>query len=200
MPDAISNTSPLLYLYRIGILEWLPKLFSEIWAPNAVVMELQEGRRRGYDVLNPSDYDWLQIVEPRSVPFEWLTLDLGRGELEAMALALENPSRVVLLDDALARRIAQAAGLEVWGTLGVLLEAKSQGLTESVEPLVSRLKDAGMWISANIRRRVFGFGWRGAEIVTSPPTALPTAHSHCPERKGVFQCLLSTCTSSPSLS
>jgi hypothetical protein len=27
MPDAISNTSPLLYLHRIGAINWLPRLF-----------------------------------------------------------------------------------------------------------------------------------------------------------------------------
>ena len=152
MPKAISNTSPLLYLYRIGVLEWLPELFSEIWAPGGVTMELQEGWQGGHDVPKASDYAWLQIVEPHSIPSEWLALDLGPGELAAMAL--ENPDRVVLLDDALARRIARAAGLEVWGTLKVLLEAKSQGLTEQIEPLVNRLVDAGMWISTDIRRRV----------------------------------------------
>jgi len=44
MPKAISNTSPLLYLYRAGVLGWLPELFSETWIPNAVVHELEEGR------------------------------------------------------------------------------------------------------------------------------------------------------------
>ncbi|RLC49045.1 MAG: DUF3368 domain-containing protein [Candidatus Cloacimonadota bacterium] len=154
MLDAISNTSPLLYLYRIGVLKWLPRLFSEIWVPNAVVLELQQGQQKGYDVPNMRDYAWLQIVEPRYIPSEWLTLDLGAGELAVMALALENPERVVLLDDALARRIAQAAGLNVWGTLKVLLEAKSQELTESISPLINRLEDAGMWISDDIRQRV----------------------------------------------
>ena len=154
MSKAISNTSPLLYLYRIGVLKWLHRLFSEAWMPNAVVLELHEGRQRGYDVPKPSDHTWLQIVEPHSVPSERFTLDLGMGELAAMALALENPKRVVLLDDALARRIARAAGLEVWGTLSVLLEAKSQGLTESIEPLVNRIEGAGMWISTDIRQRV----------------------------------------------
>jgi hypothetical protein len=51
--EAISNTSPLLYLYRGGVLDWLPLLFSEIWIPNAVVLELKEGQHRGYDVPNP---------------------------------------------------------------------------------------------------------------------------------------------------
>lgn len=36
MPEAISNTSPLLYLYRIGVIEWLPALFGEVWIPAAV--------------------------------------------------------------------------------------------------------------------------------------------------------------------
>ena len=31
MPEVISNTSPLLYLYRVGVIEWLPQLFREIW-------------------------------------------------------------------------------------------------------------------------------------------------------------------------
>lgn len=155
MPELISNTSPLLYLYRIGALEWLTKLCSaEIWIPSAVVLELEEGRRLGYDVPNPSHYDWLRLVEPRSIPSEWLTTDLGAGELAAMALALENPDRVVLLDDSLARRIAQAAGLKVWGTLKVLLEAKSHGLTPTIAPLVDRLESAGMWISGGIRKRI----------------------------------------------
>ena len=114
VPDAISNTSPLLYLHRIGALTFLPKLFSEVWIPNAAVSELQEGRRKGYDVPDPRSYAWLQVVDPSYVPSEWLTRDLGSGELAAMALALDHPDRVVLLDDALARQVAQAAGLEVW--------------------------------------------------------------------------------------
>ena len=64
MRAAISNTSPLLYLYRIGILEWLSELFSEVWTPTAVVAELQAGRERGYDVPNPSDYGWLKLLNP----------------------------------------------------------------------------------------------------------------------------------------
>ena len=104
MADAISNTSPLLYLYRIGALEWLHRLFGSIWMPRAVVNELHEGQRQGYDVPDPAHYPWLNIVDPRSPPSEWLSLDLGPGELAALTLALENPTRVLLLDDALARR------------------------------------------------------------------------------------------------
>src|SRR5712692_3951762 len=136
MNDAICNTSPLLYLYRIGTIDWLPKLFREVWTPSAVTDELREGRQRGHDVPDPINCAWLTIVDPASIPSAWLSLELGAGELQAMALALQNPSRVLLLDDALARRTAQAAGLDVWGTLRVLLEAKSKGLTNAIAPLI----------------------------------------------------------------
>lgn len=53
-----------------------------------------------------------------------------------------------------ARRIAQAAGLSVWGTLRVLVEAKSRGWIDSVGVHVDRLEAAGMWMSTAIRRRI----------------------------------------------
>lgn len=154
MPEAISNTSPLLYLYRIGALDWLPTLFNDIWIPQAVLDEFQEGHQKGDDVPNLSHYGWAHMVNPRATPSEWLSLELGPGELAAMALALENPTRIVLLDDLLGRRTAQAAGLTVWGTLKVLLEAKAQGLTDKIEPLVTRLSEAGLWLTDEIRQRI----------------------------------------------
>jgi len=73
MPDAITNTSPMVYLHRIGALNWLPNLFDEVWIPSAVVRELEEGIRRGYDVPAPSEYTWLKLVDATSIPSEWIS-------------------------------------------------------------------------------------------------------------------------------
>lgn len=154
MTDAITNTSPLLYLYRVGQIELLPRVFAQVFTVPAVINELAVGQQRGYDVAKPDERPWLQIIAPQSVPSEWLVSDLGNGELETMALALEHPGKVVILDDALARRIAQAAGLEVWGTLRVLLEAKKQGLISEIAPLVDKMRLSGMWISEDVRQRI----------------------------------------------
>jgi predicted nucleic acid-binding protein len=154
MPEVISNTSSLLYLYRIGAIEWLPKLFDEVWIPEAVINELSAGQLKGYDVPSSADFSWLHVMNPISMPSEWLALDLGAGEIAAMALALENPNRIILLDDMLARQTAQAASLQVWGTLKVLLEAKSHGLVEMIAPFVTDLSDAGMWVSAEVKQRI----------------------------------------------
>jgi predicted nucleic acid-binding protein len=129
-------------------------LFEEFWVPTAVVAELQEGRQYGYAVPDFSIMSWLKVVEPRAIPAEWRALDLGRGELAAMATSLENPGRIVLLDNALARRTAQKAGLQVWGTLKILIEAKSCGIVETIKPWVQRLSDSGLWFSDDLRTRV----------------------------------------------
>jgi predicted nucleic acid-binding protein len=161
MTDAISNTSPLLYLHLLDILGWLPEIFGEVWTPEAVVEELSEGQRRGYEVPQVEDYSWLMVKKVENVPSAWLALDLGAGELAAMALALENPERVVLLDDLLARRVGQAAGLKVWGTLRVLLEGKKQGLTEKVAPLLKRVEGSGLWVSESVRHRILMLAGEG---------------------------------------
>jgi len=154
MLKAVSDTSPLLYLYRIGGIDWLSQLFEQVWIPEAVIRELDSGRSRGYDVPDPDKYPNLKVVNPKSMPSEWLVLDMGIGEMAVIALGLENPERIVLLDDMLARRTAKAAGLQVWGTLRVLLEAKSQGLIDAVMPYLNRLSDSGMWMSTEIRNRI----------------------------------------------
>jgi predicted nucleic acid-binding protein len=118
------------------------------------VGELDEGRLRGYNVPDMKERSWVRIIEPQSIPHEWFALDLGAGELATVSLALEDPSSVVLLDDALARRIAKAAKLNIWGTLKILLEAKAQRLTSTIEPIIGRLKDEGMWIADDIERRI----------------------------------------------
>ena len=164
MPEAISNTSPLLYLYRIGKIELLPRLFERVWTVPAVVEELRQGKEKGYDVPLASAYEWLQVVSPFRVPFEWLASDLGKGELETMALALEHREKVVILDDALARRIARAAGLEVWGTLRVLLEAKKKSWIPAMSAIIDDLRMSGMWISDDVSQRIMKLADEWAEI------------------------------------
>ena len=154
MPEFISNTSPLLYLYRINALNLLSTLCTEVQIPQAVVRELSDGRQRGHDVPDPQRYEWIKIVDPRFISSEWLNLDMGEGELAVLALGLERSDCIVLLDDKRARRIAYAAGLNVWGTLKILIEAKSQGLVERIAPHVDSLERAGMWMSDSIRARV----------------------------------------------
>jgi predicted nucleic acid-binding protein len=65
--------------------------------------------------------------------------DLGPGEREALALAVQIPDSLVLLVEAAARRHARLLGISVTGTLGVLLKAKETGYLAAVGPVLDTL-------------------------------------------------------------
>lgn len=122
--------------------------------PAAVDEELRAGLVQSHHVPRLADYPFLEITEPTAVPSEWLVRDLGAGEIAAMALALEKRSAIVILDDLLARRIATASGLEVWGTLRVVLAAKERGWIPEVRPVIEQLQESGLWVSSEVKGRV----------------------------------------------
>ena len=70
----------------------------------------------------------------------------GRGEAEVIGVALELESSIVLIDERAARRYALARGLQVRGTLGVVLHAKRRGLIEHATPLLDYLRRSGFWL------------------------------------------------------
>ncbi len=152
--EAVTNTSPLLYLHRTGLLHQLPKIFEEIWTPQAVLQELEAGRQRGYEVPLRKNYPWLKQINPAVIPPEWLFLELGAGELATMALTREFPDKIVLLDDNDARAVAKAEGVQVWGTLKVILDFKTHGIVKELAPIIQQLRGSGMWISDKIELRI----------------------------------------------
>lgn len=100
----VSDTSPLNYLVLIGQVEVLPKLFGRVVIPSAVSTEMQRTRTpdavRGW-IANPPV--WLDILTPLKLDD---TIQSGTGEVEAISLALELRSELLLMDDRAARRAA----------------------------------------------------------------------------------------------
>lgn len=80
----VADTSPLIYLSRVGALKLLHALFGEIIVPRAVWTEVVEQRTAapGLDALKSAN--WLRVVDR-----EWPGLDLGldAGETAAILLA-----------------------------------------------------------------------------------------------------------------
>ncbi len=143
MPDVVTNTSPLLYLHRLRRLDLLPALYGKLVVPAAVVAELEEGARLGYDVPTREALSWAEIVTSPVQDILRLATDLGAGERAAIALAHERRATLLLLDDALARRHAKLLGLPISGTLGVLLRAKAKGHMTAITPLVDDSSASG---------------------------------------------------------
>ncbi len=159
---AVGDTSPLFYLHCIGQLDLLPQLFDEVCVPPAVAAELQAGLKDGAPDLK--QVPWIKIKTSKTVKFFSSLLPLGVGETEVVALAMsylasaskqQPPPVVALLDDKPARRFAHAWAVPVKGTLGILLDAKKQGLIPLVRPMVERLRDTtNMYLDDKLLQRI----------------------------------------------
>ena len=97
---------------------------------------------------------WLSVQPVRNRRLLPLVTGLGNGEKEVLALGLQTADHLLVLDDRDARRHAVTAGLEITGTLGILLLAKEHGLLNSVGTAVERLQALRFRLGASTHRKV----------------------------------------------
>ena len=151
----VLNTSPIIFLSKINCLYLLENCASKIIAPKNVELELG-------DYALP---DFIHVETLSMVGLAYVKGAMGRlheGELSAIVLAQELSTDFVILDDLLARQKAQHLGLNVMGTLGLLLlMAKRQLLTHQQvwEHITDLTQRHGMYLSpkivAQIKEKLF---------------------------------------------
>ena len=79
---------------------------------------------------------------------------LHRGELEVIVSAQELKINFVLLDDLAARKLAKDFSLIPLGTLGILAQAKEEGLIERIKPYIDKLIANGFHVSRRLCNKV----------------------------------------------
>jgi predicted nucleic acid-binding protein len=143
----IVNTSPLQYLHQLECLWILEKFCTQVEVPTAVYDEIQRGIESGVNLPDLDSLAWVSATRPTQTGFFPVIGRLGRGELEVIALGLENHGSILVLDDGLARRHAKRLGLSIKGTLGLLLEAKKRRWIPELTSLIHHLIELGFRIA-----------------------------------------------------
>ena len=152
MPVWVSNTSPICYFARLGLLDVLHELLGQVRVPPAVVDEIDIGRTLIPELPDLRTIDWVRI-DSGPLP-EVSSIQLGPGEAEALALAGSLSNVCVLLDDFQARKQAEEKGISVRGTLALLVMAKEKRFIQEVRPLIERLEEMGFRLSDTVREAV----------------------------------------------
>lgn len=151
----VSNTSPLILLGKIDRIDLLPQLYDDVLIPGSVLEEIEAKPGKAVPqirVLLRSQQ--LQLQHAARHMLAELPMNLGAGEREAMALALETEADLVILDDQQGRQVARSKGMSVTGTVGVIIEARARSIVPSVRHEVDRLIEAGLWISEVLYHRI----------------------------------------------
>ena len=124
----VSDTTPLISLLKISRLDLLEKLFGEVLIPSAIVVK--------------------EVNNLESVSILKRATGLDQGESEAIVLTDELNAELLLMDEAKGRNVSSQMGLQIMGTIGILMAAyEEHELTSNeVKECIDGLKRAGRHI------------------------------------------------------
>jgi predicted nucleic acid-binding protein len=142
----------LITLGRLAQLELLARLAEQVLVPRGVLAEVAAKDDKGWLAGEIERHPGFTIAPDVPFPPSLDDWELGRGECCVIAHAASQPHLIAVLDDLRARRAAKAFGLNVTGTLGILVRARRAGLIPRVSPLIAAMRDIGFYASDAVIR------------------------------------------------
>ncbi len=155
MPVVVSDTSPLIYLASVGQFDLLRLLYGTVLIPGAVWSEMTEcgsALAGAKECRAAVDAGWVRIETVEASPrvVELAADQIDTGEMEAISLA-SSLHAILIIDDLDGRRVARLLGVEMTGTLGVLVRAKHEKHIARIRPSLERLvRDTNFRISRQL--------------------------------------------------
>ncbi|BBD62579.1 hypothetical protein NIES2109_54250 [Nostoc sp. HK-01] len=151
----VLNSSPLIFLSKLNYLHQLLESPDDFYIPQSVADEIKAksdpSSQTVQALINSGN---LQVRASKLITIvNSLNHRLGKGESEAIALAIELNTDYVLLDDSTARREARRLGLNIKGTLAVIKKLSKDGKIsiESLDELYQQL----IQIEFRVKRSLF---------------------------------------------
>lgn len=140
----IADTRSLILLDNIDALEILFKLYRDVHITSVIAEE--------YGSEIP---EWIKVLDPEHNEYKRiLAINVDPGEASAIALGLEMQPCTLILDDNKARTLAKQLGLSFTGTMGVLLEAKNQGLILTMKGVLKKISATNFRLSKEIENKI----------------------------------------------
>lgn len=155
----VSDTTPIISLMKAGQLELLRQLFGVVYIPEAVYRELTDNEAFSEEVRMVQECEFLYVQKVdngKSVTILQNFTGLDAGESEAIILADEMNSDVLLMDEHKGWQVAKKLGITITGTIGILTQAFDEGMLtkEDVERCIERLQESGIRISEKLYQRL----------------------------------------------
>ncbi len=136
----ITDTSCLIILEKIGMLDLLHQLFSTVLTTPEIAGE--------FGGIMP---EWIVVTPVKNELFKKeLSGIVDIGEASAIALAHEVTYNYLVTDDKEARNLAIKLGLPIIGSLGVLIRVKQAELIVSIKPFIELMKTTNFRVSEDL--------------------------------------------------
>ncbi|MBD2413653.1 hypothetical protein FACHB389_15395 [Nostoc calcicola FACHB-389] len=155
----ILNSSPLIFLSKLNYLNQFVDSPDDFYIPQSVADEIKAKSDPSSQTIQALiDSGNLQIRASKLITLvNSLNQRLGKGESEAIALAIELNTDYVLLDDSTARREAKRLGLNIKGTLAVIKKLSKDGKIsiKSLDKLYQQLMEIEFRVKRSLFDRIF---------------------------------------------
>lgn len=152
MPDIVINTGPLIAMVAAtGNLNWLPSMYGRIVIPYEVLLEIEAGGPGNTEIVALRAIERQVLIGRQSTQIDAAMLrELDLGESSVISSALLHAIDTVAIDEKAGRRLARIHGLNVTGSIGILLKAKRHGFLPNLGECIARMRAHGIWISAEL--------------------------------------------------
>ncbi len=149
--EIVINTGPLLALIAgMGNLFVLKQLYKRILVPFEVCREVVAGGASEFGVSEFKNADFLEKQSKSLQIPSFLGNSLDIGEASVIQLALNENIQTVCIDENMGRRIARLNGLNLTGSIGVLIRAKHDGIAFSMQEAIHRMQFHGIYLSQKV--------------------------------------------------
>lgn len=152
----VCDTGPLLHLSEAGAIHLL-SLAGTVLIPRLVAVEFEANTQGWNPPLWAKQLALGKAAQKQAG--QWVTNgQLDSGEAEAIGLALQEQADWFLTDDARARQFAESLGLEVHGSIAILLWSVASGLIRekaTAIQLMDNLANSSLWISDRVLQNAF---------------------------------------------
>lgn len=151
----VSDTTPIISLIKINRLDLLEKLFQEVLVPDAVYRELTTNQSFSAEAEEVKKAKFLKVSpvqNKQSIQILQAVSGLDDGESEAIVLAGEKQSDVLIIDERRGRKVAQQLGITITGTVGILVQANYEGMLSKADAktCMNFLKQSNIRLSENL--------------------------------------------------
>lgn len=155
----ISDTTPIISLMKTNRLNLLKEMFSIVYIPNAVYMELIENKNYSKEAELIKDCDFIKVIKIENEKSASILMNftgLDAGESEAIILADEQQSDVLLMDEHKGRQVAKKMGIVITGTIGILAQAFDEKILskEDIKECIDLLKKNYIRISEKLYQKL----------------------------------------------
>ncbi len=108
------------------------------------------GGASGFGVSEFKNADFLEKQSKSLQIPSFLGNSLDIGEASVIQLALNENIQTVCIDENMGRRIARLNGLNLTGSIGVLIRAKHDGIAFSMQEAIHRMQFHGIYLSQKV--------------------------------------------------